>query len=111
MLHFTKKKKGNCEENPGEIVIVDVGTALGDDSANFAGDDIHPSANGNMIIAQEILDKLYEINLGKSTVAVISTPATDISIPSFFTASLDIIGFVFNLLGNIYDLVTGLITA
>ncbi len=98
-----------AEENPGEIVIVDVGTALGDDPANFAGDDIHPSANGNLIIAQTILDKLYEINLGKSTVAVINTPATDVNIPSFFTASLDIIGFVFNLLGYVYDFVTGLL--
>lgn len=98
-----------AEENPGEIVIVDVGTALGDDPSNFADDDIHPSANGNMIIAQTILDKLYEIGLGKTTVAVVNTPATDISIPSFFTASLDIIGFVFNLLGNMYDFFTGLI--
>ncbi len=98
-----------AEENPGEIVIVDVGTALGDDPANYAGDDIHPSSNGNMIIAQSVLDTLYEIGLGETTVPVVSTPATDINIPSFFTASLDIIGFVFNLMGYVYDFVTGLL--
>lgn len=98
-----------AEENPGEIVIVDVGTALGDDPANYADDDIHPSANGNMIIAQSVLDTLYEIGLGETTVPVVNTPATDINIPSFFTASLDIIGFIFNLMGCVYDFVTGLL--
>lgn len=98
-----------AEENPGEIVIVDVGTALGDDPANYADDDIHPSSNGNMIIAQSVLDTLYEIGLGETTVPVVNTSATDISIPSFFTASLDIIGFVFNLMGCVYDFVTGLL--
>lgn len=98
-----------AEENPGEIVIVDVGTALGDDPANYADDDIHPSANGNMIIAQNVLDTLYEIGLGETTVPVVNTPATDINIPSFFTASLDIIGFIFNLMGCVYDFVTGLL--
>lgn len=98
-----------AEENPGEIVIVDVGTALGDDPANYADDDIHPSANGNMIIAQSVLDTLYEIGLGETTVPVVNTPATDISIPSFFTASLDIMGFVFNLMGYVYDFVTGVL--
>ena len=98
-----------AEENPGEIVIVDVGTALGDDPANYADDDIHPSANGNMIIAQSVLDTLYEIGLGETTVPVVNTPATDISIPSFFTASLDIIGFIFNLMGYVYDFVTGVL--
>ena len=99
-----------AEENPGEIVIVDVGTALGDDPANFAGDDIHPSANGNMIIAQTVLDVLYEIGLGETTIPVVSTPATDINIPSFFTASLDIMGFAFNLMGYVYDFITAILT-
>ena len=95
-----------AEENPGEIVVVDVGTALGDDPANFASDDIHPSANGNMIIAQEVLDALYENDLGKTNVALVTTPATDINIPEYFTAFLDIIGFVFNLMGSVYDFVS-----
>lgn len=99
-----------AEENPGEIVIVDVGTALGDDPANYADDDIHPSANGNMIIAQSVLDTLYEIGLGETTVPVVNTPATDISIPSFFTASLDIMGFAFNLMGYVYDFITAILT-
>lgn len=99
-----------AENNPGEILIVDVGTALGDDPANFASDDIHPSANGNMIIAQEVLNTLYENNLGSTTVAVVSAPATDINIPEYFTATLDIMGFVFNLMGTVYDFITAILT-
>ncbi len=93
------------DENPGEIIIVDVGTALGDDPANFASDDIHPSSNGNMIIAQKVLEELYENNLGNTTVPVVNTPATDINIPVYFTASLDIIGFIFNFMGSVYGFV------
>lgn len=105
MLHFKK-----TQENPNEIIIVDVGTALGDDPANFASDDIHPSTNGNMIIAQSVLDTLYENNLGSTTAPVVTTPATDINIPEYFTVSLDIISFVFNLMGSFYDFITSILT-
>ncbi len=98
-----------AEENPGEIIIVDVGTALGDDPANFASDDIHPSSDGNMIIAQEVLNALYENNLGDSTIPVVNTPATDISIPEYFTAFLDIIGFIFNFMGIVYEFISEII--
>ena len=64
-----------------------------------------------MIIAQSVLDTLYENNLGSTTTPVVTTPATDINIPEYFTASLDIIGFVFNLMDRVYDLVSQLFTA
>lgn len=61
------------EENPGEIVIVDVASALGDNMENYADDEIHPSAAGNEIIAQVILDKLNELRIGNSEELVVST--------------------------------------
>lgn len=91
------------QENPGEIVIVDVGTALGDDMDNYAGDDVHPSAKGNEIIAQTILEKLEELDSGNSTQAVINTPGVDIEVPEMFTGMMNIMGFVFNILSVIYN--------
>lgn len=64
-------------ENPGEIVIADVGTALGADMANYASDTIHPSAQGNEMIAQTVLNKLYELNLGSNTQPVITVKGED----------------------------------
>ena len=65
-------------EHPGEIVIVDVGSALGDDMANYADDEIHPSATGNEIIAKVVLDKLYELEIGDTTTPVITEKGKDI---------------------------------
>lgn len=98
-----------AQNNPGEIIIVDVGTALGDDLDNFAGDDIHPSVKGNEVIAQTILDTLYMHGLGENTVPVITTQGTDINVPSFFTAFLDIYGLIFSIMGAVYSFVTNLI--
>lgn len=95
-------------EHPGEIVIVDVGSALGDDMANYADDEIHPSAKGNEIIAQKVLEKLYELELGKTVTPVIVTNGIDIEIPSFFTASLRIAGTVFNALSVVYNFFTSI---
>ncbi len=95
-------------ENPGEIVIVDVGTALGDDMANYADDEIHPSTQGNEIIAQKVLDKLYELNLGDSTTPVINEKGKDIEIPSIFTSSLRIAGALFNAISVVYNFFTGI---
>ncbi len=95
-------------ENPGEIVIVDVGTALGDDMANYADDEIHPSAAGNEIIAKIILDKLYELNLGSNTAPVINAKGKDIEISSIFTMSLRIAGTVFHAISVVYNFFTGI---
>lgn len=94
------------EENPGEIVIVDVGTALGDDLANFASDEIHPSTKGNEIIAKEVLAKLYDLNLGENTEPVITEKGKDIQIPAIMTMMLDMYGFFFHVLSVIYNFIT-----
>lgn len=64
-------------ENPGEIVIVDVGKALGADMANYAADKVHPSAKGNEKIARTVLNKLYDLKLGSSTKPVIAVKGKD----------------------------------
>ncbi len=95
-------------ENPNEIVIVDVATALGDDMANYADDEIHPSAKGNEIIAETVIDKLCELNLGADVAPVISEKGKDIQIPAVFTATLRIAGFVFNAISVVYNFFTGI---
>lgn len=95
-------------EHPGEIVIVDVGAALGDDMENYADDEIHPSAAGNKIIAETILDKLYELNLGNNSVPVIAEEGVDIEISAIFTAGLKTAGAVFNAISVVYNFFTGL---
>lgn len=97
------------EEHPGEIVIVDVGTALGDDPENFAGDDIHPSVKGNEIIADVILEKLCELKLGKTTQAVISVKGQDVEIPEMFTMFFNIYGTIFHVISVIYNFFAGIL--
>ena len=95
-------------ENPGEIVVVDVGTALGDDMANYADDEIHPSAKGNEIIANVILDKLCELKLGNNASPVIAEKGKDIEISAVFTMSLRFAGNVFHAISVIYGFFTGI---
>ncbi len=95
-------------ENPNEIIIVDVASALGDDMANYADDEIHPSAQGNEIIAETILNKLYEINLGSNAAPVINSKGKDIEISAIFTSTLRLAGFIFNALSVIYNFFTGI---
>lgn len=95
-------------ENPGEIVIVDVASALGDDMANFADDEIHPSAKGNEIIANIILDKLDELELGSDASPVIIEKGTDIEIPEIFTMSLRFAGNLFHAISVIYGFFAGI---
>ena len=78
---------------------------LGDDMNNYADDEIHPSAKGNEIIAELIINKLYEIELGTGTTPVISAQGKDINISSAFTAPLKIMGVIFNALSVIYTFV------
>lgn len=95
-------------ENPGEIVIVDVGTALGDDMANYADDEIHPSAQGNEIIANVILDILDELELGTDASPVIAEKGKDIEIPEIFTMPLRIAGSLFHTISVIFDFFAGI---
>ena len=89
-------------KNPGEIVIVDVAFVLGDDMANYADDEIHPSAQGNEIIANVILDKLEELELGSDASPVIAEKGKDIEIPAVFTMSLRFAGNLFHAISVIY---------
>ena len=97
-------------ENPGEIVIVDVASALGDDPANFADDEIHPSAQGNEIIANTVLKKLKAIELGSDNSPVIAEKGVDIEIPVIFTMSLRLAGNLFHAISVIYGFIAGLFT-
>ncbi|MBQ7956935.1 MAG: SGNH/GDSL hydrolase family protein [Clostridia bacterium] len=98
-----------AQENPGEIVIVDVATALGDDPENFAGDNIHPSVKGNEIIADVVLEKLSEIKLGNTTQAVISEKGQDIEISPIFASIFNIYGVVFHIISVIRNFVLNII--
>lgn len=95
-------------ENPDEIVIVDVGSALGDDMANYADDEIHPSAKGNEIIADVILEKLYELELGTDNAPVIAEAGKDIEIPDIFTMPLRLAGEIFNAISVVYNFFAGI---
>ncbi len=88
-------------EHPGEIVIVEVANALNGDMENFADDKIHPSKKGNEIIAQVILDKLFEMGLGTSTEPVISTKGLDFKMPVSFAILINIVCELFRMLGNL----------
>lgn len=95
-------------ENPGEIIIVDVASVLGDDTANYADDEIHPSAQGNEIIANVILNKLEELELGSDAAPVIAEKGKDIDIPEFFTMSLQFAGKLFHAISVIYGFFAGI---
>ncbi len=93
-----------ADENPGEIVIVDVATALGDDALNYADDEIHPSAQGNEIIAQTVLEKLFELGLGTDAAPVIAVKGKDIQISAIFTMPMRMLGTIFHYLSFVYNM-------
>lgn len=89
-------------EYPDDIVIVDVGTALGSDGKNYAADAMHPSARGNEIIAKLIVDILYSMNLTDKTELVINTTGmTNLLYPA---RAVEILGVVFTVLGKFHDI-------
>lgn len=92
-----------AQENPGEIVIVDVATALLDTTDNFADDGIHPSALGNEKIAVAVLATLHDLSLGTATQPVITEEGQDFHLSSLFSGFLNIYAGFFRFLGMIYD--------
>ncbi|MBR3767329.1 MAG: SGNH/GDSL hydrolase family protein [Clostridia bacterium] len=89
-------------EHPDEIIIVEVGAALGDDMDNFAADDIHPSAKGNEIIAVKVLEAIANAGLSEYKDPVITTPGEDFGAGfSFFF--LDFFVKIFQFFGKIYN--------
>lgn len=89
------------KEHPGEIVIVDVATPLGDNLDNYAEDSIHPSTAGNEIIAQEVLNTLSEIGLGSSTEMIIAEKGKDIEVSILFTIILEFYASIFHVISVI----------
>ena len=92
-----------AQENPGEIVIVEVAAALLGDSGNFAYDGIHPSAAGNEKIAVAILEVLAELGLGASSQPVINAAGQDFAVSKLFGSMINVIADIFYFLGLIFD--------
>lgn len=90
------------DENPGAIVIVDVGSALGDDPANYAGDAVHPSAKGNEIIAAEVLAALVQEGLTDKTELNPTVAAIDFDISPMFAMIFSFYGTFFHILSVVF---------
>ena len=71
-------------ENPGAYDIVDVASAFGNDESYIAADKIHPSAKGNVKIAELVLKKLHDLGYSGKTEPVVVTEGID-QIPSSFS--------------------------
>lgn len=95
------------EENPGDIIIVEVGAALGDDMECFAADDIHPSAKGNELIAEEIIKTMSDKGIAEYKDPVIATEGIDFG-NGFSFPFLDFFVKVFTFLGKIYSFLANL---
>lgn len=93
-----------AEENPNEIIVVDVAKALGDDALNYADDEIHPSTQGNEIIAETVLETLNALGLGTDADPAIAVKGKDIQIPTVFTLPLRLLGKLFHYLSFIYNI-------
>ena len=88
------------ENNPGEIIIVDVGVALGDDMENYASDCVHPSAKGNEEIAKVVLSEIKKLDPNAKTEPVIAVKGEDIRNVSF-AGMISSMGVFFHILSVI----------
>ena len=93
-----------AENNPGEIYVADVACAFGDDLKNIAKDGIHPSAKGNVIIAETILDLLFELDLGTSDIPVIAEEGKDIRASFFRNFAMKLLPYIIKLIAYFYRL-------
>ena len=64
--------KNYLENNPGAYQLIDVCSAFDGRQDLIANDEVHPSADGNIVIATLILKKLAELGLGTETEPVIN---------------------------------------
>ncbi len=60
------------EENPGAYQLIDVCSAFDGRQDLIANDEVHPSADGNVVIATLILKKLAALGLGTETEPVVN---------------------------------------
>lgn len=93
-------------EHPDEIVIVEVAAALNGSSSNFADDKLHPSAEGNELIAVTLQEALCSRGLADTQDLVINTKGLDLLMPVSYAilinlacSLLDSIGSLLNPLG------------
>ena len=63
--------------NPGAFYIVDTAPVMENHPECVAVDTVHPSAVGNVAIAEVVLEKLYELGLGENTEPVINAVGID----------------------------------
>lgn len=63
--------------HPYRFTIVDVEAAFGADNSLISWDNIHPNAQGNVVIARTVLASLVELGIGTETEPVIVTPGQD----------------------------------
>lgn len=69
--------KDYAAAHPGEIEIVDVAAAFKGKKGLISWDNIHPSAEGNYVIARAVQAKLYELGLADTNEIVIKTKGLD----------------------------------
>lgn len=92
-----------CDENPENNYVVDTRDAFSGKPELISSDTIHPSAQGNVVLARLVLEKLSEIGLGENTEPVVQTEGIDRDyLVEYFPKPLGkIITFLANLLtGN-----------
>ena len=63
--------------HPYHFAIVDVEAAFGADNMLISWDNIHPNAEGNVVIARAVLQTLFALNLGAETEPVIVSRGLD----------------------------------
>lgn len=88
------------EEKPGEVIVVDVASALNSPS-DFAKDGIHPSVAGNEKIARAVLASLSENGLGSETEPVINTKGIDVRGTYFMTLFMRLYGQMLHIISVI----------
>ncbi|MBO5410052.1 MAG: SGNH/GDSL hydrolase family protein [Clostridia bacterium] len=70
------------KNNPGAFYLVDVASAFEGNKDLICIDCVHPSAEGNLLIAKLVLKKLYSLGLGSSTTPVVKNEGIDIGLIS-----------------------------
>ena len=86
-----------AEEHPGEIIVVDVASALNSDMGNFASDAIHPSAKGNEAIAKLLLSEINKVYPEGKTEPVINVKGEDMR-NATFAGTINAMGVFFHIL-------------
>ncbi len=90
-------------EHPGEIVIVEVADALNGNSNNFADDKLHPSAEGNELIAAAVQEELCELGLADTTELIVKTKGLDLLMPVSYAILINIACSLLDYIGNLLN--------